>query len=43
MFDDPIEAWKYGPVVTSIYYALRNCEKNTVITEKIKGHIIENK
>jgi uncharacterized phage-associated protein len=30
LFEDPVEAWKYGPVVTSVYYALRS-RKNEFI------------
>ena len=36
LFDDKIEAWKYGPVIPSIYYYFKREGKN-----KIKEKIIE--
>ncbi|MDR1166516.1 MAG: DUF4065 domain-containing protein [Deltaproteobacteria bacterium] len=42
LFADPIEAWKYGPVVRSIYYALRSHAKHEVITDYINGSVMEN-
>ena len=30
LFSDPIEAWKYGPVVPSLYYELRKFGKNSI-------------
>ncbi|MDR1166980.1 MAG: DUF4065 domain-containing protein [Deltaproteobacteria bacterium] len=41
LFEDPIEAWKYGPVVSSVYFALSSRVKNEVITEPIKGYIVQ--
>jgi uncharacterized phage-associated protein len=41
LFEDPIEAWKYGPVVSSVYFALSFRAKNEVITEPIKGHVVQ--
>lgn len=32
LFDDTIEAWKYGPVVPSIYYAYKGCGKMPIMT-----------
>jgi uncharacterized phage-associated protein len=40
LFEEPIEAWKYGPVVSSIYFALSSRIRNEVITEPIKGPIV---
>ncbi|MDR1039734.1 MAG: DUF4065 domain-containing protein [Deltaproteobacteria bacterium] len=41
LFEDPIEAWKYGPVVRSVYYALNDRRKNEVITEPIEGYVLQ--
>jgi uncharacterized phage-associated protein len=42
LFEDNIEAWKYGPVIQSIYFGLRFCEKSQQIVDKIQGYVIEN-
>ena len=34
IFADPIEAWKYGPVVPSIYYEFQECGKDIITKEK---------
>jgi uncharacterized phage-associated protein len=36
LFDDDIEAWRHGPVIRSIYLALRDYKKNQ-ITNLISG------
>jgi uncharacterized phage-associated protein len=41
LFEDPIEAWKYGPVVSSVYFALKPRPRNEVIKEPIEGHFID--
>jgi uncharacterized phage-associated protein len=41
LFDDPIEAWRHGPVVRSIYNALGGQEKYDEITEPIKGVVVK--
>jgi uncharacterized phage-associated protein len=41
LFDDPIEGWEYGPVVSSVYFALSSRAKNAVITEQIEGHFVD--
>ncbi|MDR1872805.1 MAG: DUF4065 domain-containing protein [Deltaproteobacteria bacterium] len=38
LFEDPIEAWKYGPVVKSVYRSLVKYEKDLPITELIVGY-----
>ncbi|MDR1166513.1 MAG: DUF4065 domain-containing protein [Deltaproteobacteria bacterium] len=38
LFEDPIEAWKYGPVVSSVYFALSSRKKKGVITDMIRGY-----
>ena len=30
LFDDPIEAWRYGPVVPDIYYKYNICKNNPI-------------
>jgi uncharacterized phage-associated protein len=43
LFEDPIEAWRHGPVVYSVYFALRDRGKGVIITEPIeKGYMVEN-
>ena len=37
LFSDPIEAWRYGPVVPSLYYELRKFGKSPI--EKDRAHI----
>jgi uncharacterized phage-associated protein len=39
LFVDPIEAWKYGPVVTSVYYAISS-RRDEVISDPIMGYIV---
>ncbi|MDR1041261.1 MAG: DUF4065 domain-containing protein [Deltaproteobacteria bacterium] len=39
LFEDPIEAWKYGPVVRSVYFALRSRAKNEIISAPIEGYV----
>ncbi|MDR1081312.1 MAG: DUF4065 domain-containing protein [Deltaproteobacteria bacterium] len=40
LFEDPIEAWKYGPVVRPVYRALSSRPKNESITEPIEGYVL---
>ncbi|MDR1165980.1 MAG: DUF4065 domain-containing protein [Deltaproteobacteria bacterium] len=40
LFEDPIEAWKYGPVVSSVYFALSSRKKKGVITDTIRGYFV---
>jgi uncharacterized phage-associated protein len=40
LFEDPIEAWKYGPVVRSVYFALNDRPKNESLTEPIEGYVL---
>jgi uncharacterized phage-associated protein len=40
LFEDPIEAWRHGPVIRSIYNALCGKGKYNEITEPIKGLVI---
>jgi hypothetical protein len=40
LFEDPIEAWRHGPVVNSIYLALRKYKKYDNITEFVAGPVI---
>jgi uncharacterized phage-associated protein len=42
LLEDNIEAWKYGPVIRSIYFSLKSNENTLQIVDKIKGFIIEN-
>jgi uncharacterized phage-associated protein len=41
LFEDPIEAWKYGPVVSSVYFALGSRAKNKVIVNPIEGPVVQ--
>ncbi|MDR1041744.1 MAG: DUF4065 domain-containing protein [Deltaproteobacteria bacterium] len=41
LFEDPIEAWKYGPVVRSVYFALSRRGKNEVIKDPIEGNVVK--
>ncbi|MDR1036316.1 MAG: DUF4065 domain-containing protein [Deltaproteobacteria bacterium] len=41
LFEVPIEAWRYGPVVRSIYHALNSRRKNEVITDFIEGYVLQ--
>ncbi|MDR1079669.1 MAG: DUF4065 domain-containing protein [Deltaproteobacteria bacterium] len=40
LFEDPIEAWKYGPVVRSVYRALNGRPKSEILTEPIEGYVL---
>ncbi|MDR1166604.1 MAG: DUF4065 domain-containing protein [Deltaproteobacteria bacterium] len=40
LFEDPIEAWKYGPVVRSVYRALNSYQDN-IITAPIMGYVLK--
>ncbi|MDR1164780.1 MAG: DUF4065 domain-containing protein [Deltaproteobacteria bacterium] len=40
-FEDPIEAWRYGPVVSAVYFALSNRKKNEDLTEPVKGYVVQ--
>lgn len=37
MFEEPIEAWDYGPVVHSVYTAYKSTEGERAITEPVQG------
>ena len=39
LFGDAIEAWKYGPVVSSVYNKYRRHESNTIISEADDSNI----
>lgn len=41
LFDEKIEAWEYGPVVSSIYQAFKVCGRN-IITDTLGDFDIEN-
>jgi uncharacterized phage-associated protein len=41
LFEDPIEAWRYGPVVRSVYHALSDRRKSEVITDPIEGYVLQ--
>ncbi|MDR1313971.1 MAG: DUF4065 domain-containing protein [Deltaproteobacteria bacterium] len=41
LFEDPIEAWKYGPVVRPVYRALSSRPKNENITDTIEGYVLQ--
>jgi uncharacterized phage-associated protein len=34
LFEDPIEAWQYGPVVPNVYYYYKECGRNGIIPEE---------
>ncbi|MDR1037284.1 MAG: DUF4065 domain-containing protein [Deltaproteobacteria bacterium] len=40
LFEDPIEAWKYGPVVRSVYRALNGRPKSEILTDLIEGYVL---
>ncbi|MDR1164441.1 MAG: DUF4065 domain-containing protein [Deltaproteobacteria bacterium] len=40
LFEDPIEAWKHGPVVRSVYWELKSYSKDDSITELIEGYTL---
>ncbi|MDR1038847.1 MAG: DUF4065 domain-containing protein [Deltaproteobacteria bacterium] len=40
LFEDPIEAWKYGPVVAAVYFALSSRPKSESITVPIEGYVV---
>jgi uncharacterized phage-associated protein len=40
LFEDPIEAWRYGPVVRSVYMALSSLPKHEILTEPIEGYVL---
>jgi uncharacterized phage-associated protein len=40
LFEDPIEAWKYGPVVRPVYRAISARPKSENITETIDGYVL---
>jgi uncharacterized phage-associated protein len=40
-FEDPIEAWRYGPIVRSVYHALSDRRKNEVITDPIEVYVLQ--
>lgn len=40
LFVDPIEAWKFGPVVTSVYYAVSS-RRDEVISDQIMGYVVQ--
>jgi uncharacterized phage-associated protein len=42
LFEDAIFAWKYGPVIHSIYNALKIVDKEQQIIELIYGYLIDN-
>jgi uncharacterized phage-associated protein len=41
LFEDNIHAWKYGPVVESVYYELRGYGKDDIIKNPIHGYTFE--
>jgi uncharacterized phage-associated protein len=41
LFEDPIEAWTYGPVVESVYQVLKYTEKQASVTDFIPGKTYE--
>jgi uncharacterized phage-associated protein len=43
LFDDPIEAWKHGPVIRSIYLALRDFKKNQIVNLILGPTLVDNK
>jgi uncharacterized phage-associated protein len=43
LFEDPIEAWRYGPVVASVYFNLSSRPKNESIIEPIEGYVLRGK
>ncbi|MDR1313648.1 MAG: DUF4065 domain-containing protein [Deltaproteobacteria bacterium] len=40
LFEDPIEAWKYGPVIRSVYRALNGRPKSEDLTDLIEGYVL---
>jgi len=41
LFKESIEAWKYGPVVPSLYHKLKRYKSDSIITEKDESSISE--
>ncbi|MDR2639005.1 MAG: DUF4065 domain-containing protein [Helicobacteraceae bacterium] len=41
LFDEPIEAWQYGPVVYSLYDAFREFGNGALDLSKLKGYDID--
>jgi uncharacterized phage-associated protein len=39
LFSDAIEAWEYGPVVSSVYHKYKKHESNTIISEADDSNI----
>jgi len=40
LFSDPIEAWDYGPVVSSVYHAYKSKGSNPIISESDQSEIL---
>lgn len=40
LFEDPIEALKFGPVVPSVYFTLGSRPKNENLTDPIEGYVL---
>ncbi|MDR1041446.1 MAG: DUF4065 domain-containing protein [Deltaproteobacteria bacterium] len=42
LFEDNIHAWKYGPVVETVYQLLKHRGKDEIVTEHIPGFAFAN-